>query len=157
MGHKKAKKKRPFVSKEYTASFAISLVASILICVLTTWLSYTFETVVFNNSMSMQEVIAFVSIPFFSTVFTFCITTVIQNFVHHHYKLNVDRGHIIMNVISLLAAIVYLFLYVVYSVDSNIILGYIFLASSIAMLILSVLSFAETYPSPSSTLTAEDN
>jgi O-antigen/teichoic acid export membrane protein len=157
MQHTKEKKNRSSINKEYTASFAISLAASILVCILATWLSYTFETVVFKNELSMQEIVAFVSIPFFSTVFTFCITTVIQNFVHHHYELKVDRGNIKMNIISLFAAIVYLFLYVVYYLASNIVLGYIFLGSSVVMLVLSVLSFGETYPSPSSTLTAENN
>ena len=156
MRHKK-QKNRSFISKERTASFAISLAASVMICILTTWLSYTFETVIFKKEFLISETLSYVSIPFFSTVFTFCITTVIQNFVHHHYEIKTDRGSITMNVISLLASVVYLFLYVVYTVNPTTTLGYVFLISSGIMLFSSVLSFWETYPSPSSTLTAEDN
>lgn len=86
-------------------------------------------------------------ISFFSTITTFCLTTIIQNSYEFFYSVgnSNENKHIGKNILSLLALFAYMFLYIIYLLNVSVLFGIIFLFLSFGVLVTSVLAFVETF------------
>ncbi len=133
------------IDKKITYPFIFSLVISLAVSV-----SCSIISVLVTNGNHIPQDCAGMNvfcISVFSTVVTFCSTTLVQNFCEYIFrdKNDIKKPKIVFNIILLITLIIYMLFYNIYLLFISIILGITFIVFSAFVFLISIFSFLEVY------------
>ncbi len=130
------------INKQAANSFGVSLGLSFVICLLVTVVGFFISDSFDNMSLALPALCS----SLFSTTITFCLTTTVQNLFELKYTDKEVKDRSSKWTVSLLFySIIYVFVYFMYLSKTSDVFGIIFLVISGIGVLLSLLSFIETY------------
>ncbi len=144
------------IDKKTCGSFSFSLAVSLCVCLLTTYAA--------EDQQSTESVFNFVEIakPYiissFSTVITFCLTTLSQNFIQIiSMKAKGSEPDFGWQFVNLGYSIIYTILYFIYLMKGGLLATVLIIVLTLFAIGISIVSFAEAFSVGKSSLVGEKN